>query len=125
MVILDDINITEEEIEIIKKLVENHKYHNVRKTVLIMRNIYTGEITIENQKTYSEDNGALRFTRAKDEELLWWYERFDWDLNGRNDKEMAEEVAESLRKLTDGTEIKHDIAVELAIAKKRAANEKK
>lgn len=101
MIVLDDIIITEEEIEIIKKLVENHKYHNVRKTVLIMRNIYTGEITIENQKTYFEDSGALRFTRAKDEELLWWYEKFDWELNGGNDKEMAEDVAEDLRKLTE------------------------
>ena len=124
MVVLDDINITEEEIEIIKKLVENHKYHNIRKGVLIFRNIYTGEITIENQVIYFEDYG-IRYSRCQDEKLLWWYEKLDWELKGRNDREMAEEVAEDLRKLVDGTEINHDIAVELAIAKKRKANENK
>lgn len=125
MVVLDDINITEEEIEVIKKLVENHKYHNVRKGVLIFRNIYTGEITIENQIISFEDNGGMMFRRDRDEELLWWYERFDWELNGRNGREMAEEVVEDLRKLVDGVEVRHDIEVELAIAKKRAENEKK
>lgn len=124
MVVLDDINITEEEIEIIKKLVENHKYHNIRKGVLIFRNIYTGEIRIENQVIYFEDYG-IRYSRCQDEKLLWWYEKLDWELKGRNDREMAEEVAEDLRKLVDGTEINHDIAVELAIAKKRIANENK
>lgn len=124
MVVLDDINITEEEIEIIKKLVENHKYHHVRKGVLIFRNIYTGEIRIENQVIYFEDYG-IRYSRCQDEKLLWWYEKLDWELKGRNDREMAEEVAEDLRKLVDGTEINHDIAVELAIAKKRIANENK
>lgn len=124
MVVLDDIIITEEEIEIIKKLVENHKYHNVRKGVLIFRNIYTGEITIENQVIYFEDYG-IRYSRCQDEKLLWWYEKLDWELKGRNDKEMAEEVAEDLRKLVDGTETNHDIAIELAIANKRKANENK
>lgn len=124
MVVLDDIIITEEEIEIIKKLVENHKYHNVRKGVLIFRNIYTGEITIENQVIYFEDYG-IRYSRCQDEKLLWWYEKLDWELKGRNDKEMAEEVVEDLRKLVDGTEINHDIAVELTIANKRKANENK
>lgn len=99
MVVLDDINITEEEIEIIKKLVENHKYHNVRKGVLIFRNIYTGEITIENQIISFEDNGGMMFRRDRDEELLWWYERFDWELNGADDKEMANEVVENIRKI--------------------------
>lgn len=99
MVVLDDINITEEEIEIIKKLVENHKYHNIRKGVLIFRNIYTGEITIENQIISFEDNGGMMFRRDRDEELLWWYEKFDWELNGGNDKEMAEEVVHDLRRL--------------------------
>lgn len=98
MVVLDDINITEEEIEVIKKLVENHKYHNVRKGVLIFRNIYTGEITIENQIISFEDNG-VRFSRCQDEELLWWYERFDWELNGKDDKKMAEEVVKKIRKI--------------------------
>ena len=124
MVILDDINITEEEIEIVKNLVENHKYHDVRKGVLIFRNIYTGEITIENQVIYFEDYG-IRYSRYRDEKLLWWYEKLDWELKGRNDKEMAEEVAEDLRKLVDGTETNRDIAVELAIANKRKANENK
>lgn len=124
MVVLDDIIITEEEIEIIKKLVENHKYHNVRKGVLIFRNIYTGEITIENQVIYFEDYG-IRYSRCQDEKLLWWYEKLDWELKGRNDKEVAEEVAEDLRKLVDGTETNHDIAIELAIANKRKANENK
>ena len=124
MVILDDINITEEEIEIVKNLVENHKYHDVRKGVLIFRNIYTGEITIENQVIYFEDYG-IRYSRYRDEKLLWWYEKLDWELKGRNDKEMAEEVAEDLRKLVDGAETNRDIAVELAIANKRKANENK
>ena len=124
MVVLDDIIITEEEIEIIKKLVENHEYHNVRKGVLIFKNIYTGEITIENQVIYFEDYG-IRYSRCQDEKLLWWYEKLDWELKGRNDKEMAEEVAEDLRKLVDGTETNHDIAVELAIANKRKVNENK
>ena len=124
MVVLDDIIITEEEIEIIKKLVENHEYHNVRKGVLIFKNIYTGEITIENQVIYFEDYG-IRYSRCQDEKLLWWYEKLDWELKGRNDKEMAEEVAEDLRKLVDGTETNHDIAVELAIVNKRKANENK
>ena len=124
MVVLDDIIITEEEIEIIKKLVENHEYHNVRKGVLIFRNIYTGEITIENQVIYFEDYG-IRYSRCQDEKLLWWYEKLDWELKGRNDKEMAEEVAEDLRKLVDGTETNHDIAIELAIANKRKVNENK
>lgn len=118
MTVLDYINIPEEEIEIIKKLVENHKYHNIRKGVLIFRNIYTGEITIENQVIYFEDYG-IRYSRCQDEKLLWWYEKLDWELKGRNDEEMAEEVAEDLRKLVDGTEINRDIAVELAIANKR------
>ena len=124
MVVLDDIIITEEEIEIIKKLVENHEYHNVRKGVLIFRNIYTGEITIENQVIYFEDYG-IRYSRCQDEKLLWWYEKLDWELKGRNNKEMAEEVAEDLRKLVDGTETNHDIAVEFAIANKRKVNENK
>ena len=124
MVVLDDIIITEEEIEIIKKLVENHEYHNVRKGVLIFKNIYTGEITIENQVIYFEDYG-IRYSRCQDEKLLWWYEKLDWELKGRNDKEMAEEVAEDLRKLVDGTETNHDIAIELAIANKRKVNENK
>lgn len=124
MVVLNETKITEEEIEIIKKLVENHKYHQVRKGVLIFRNIYTGEIRIENQVIYFEDYG-IRYSRCQDEKLLWWYEKLDWELKGRNDREMAEEVAEDLRKLVDGTEINHDIAVELAIAKKRIANENK
>ena len=98
MVVLDDINITEEELEIIKKLVENHKYHIIRKGVVIFRNIYTGEITIENQVIYFEDNG-VRFSRCQDEELLWWYEKFDWELNGRNGREMAEEVVKNIRKI--------------------------
>ena len=124
MVVLDDIIITEEEIEIIKKLVENHEYHNVRKGVLIFKNIYTGEIRIENQVIYFEDYG-IRYSRCQDEKLLWWYEKLDRELKGRNDKEMAEEVAEDLRKLVDGTETNHDIAVELAIANKRKVNENK
>ena len=124
MVVLDDIIITEEEIEIIKKLVENHEYHNVRKGVLIFKNIYTGEIRIENQVIYFEDYG-IRYSRCQDEKLLWWYEKLDWELKGRNDKEMAEEVAEDLRKLVDCTETNHDIAVELAIANKRKVNENK
>ena len=124
MIVLDDIIITEEEIEIIKKLVENHEYHNVRKGVLIFKNIYTGEITIENQVIYFEDYG-IRYSRCQDEKLLWWYEKLDWELKGRNDKEMAEEVAEDLRKLVDGTETNHDIAIELAIANKRKVNENK
>lgn len=124
MVVLDDIKITEEEIEIIKNLVENHKYHNVRKGILVFKNIYTGEIRIENQVIYFEDYG-IRYSRCQDEKLLWWYEKLDWELKDRNDKEMAEEVAEDLRKLVDGTETNHDIAVELAIAKKRKANENK
>ena len=124
MVVLDDIIITEEEIENIKKLVENHKYHNVRKGGLIFKNIYTEEITIENQVIYFEDYG-IRYSRCQDEKLLWWYEKLDWELKGRNDREMAEEVAEDLRKLVDGTEINHDIAIELSIANKRKANENK
>ena len=124
MVVLDDIIITEEEIEIIKKLVENHEYHNVRKGVLILRNIYTGEVTIENQVIYFEDYG-IKYSRCQNKKLLWWYEKLDWELKGRNDKEMAEEVAEDLRKLVDGTETNHDIAVEFAIANKRKANENK
>lgn len=99
MVVLDDINITEEEIEIIKKLVENHKYHNLRKGVLIFRNIYTGEITIENQTISFEENGGMMFRRDRDEELLWWYEKFDWELNGTDDRAMANEVVESIRKI--------------------------
>lgn len=101
MVVLDDIKVTEEEIEIIKKLVENHKYHNVRKGVLIFRNIYTGEITIENQIISFSEDGGMMFRRDRDEELLWWYEKFDWELNDRNNKKMAEEVAEDLRNLID------------------------
>ena len=124
MVVLDDIIITEEEIEIIKKLVENHEYHNVRKGVLIFKNIYTGEIRIENQVIYFEDYG-IRYSRCQDEKLLWWYEKLDWELKGRNDKEMAEEVVEDLRKLVDGTETNHNIAIELAIANKRKVNENK
>ncbi|MGO3019350.1 MAG: hypothetical protein ACTIH2_09410 [Anaerococcus sp.] len=70
MVVLDDIIITQEEIEIVKKLVENHKYHNVRKGVLIFRNIYTGEITIENQKVSFEDNGGMMFKRDAENENI-------------------------------------------------------
>ena len=65
MIIMEEIKVSEKELEQIRELVKNHEYHNVRKSVLIMRNIFTGEITIENQKTYSEDNGVLRFTRSK------------------------------------------------------------
>ena len=101
MVKMEEIKVTEKELEQIRELVKNHEYHNVRKSVLIMRNIYTGEITIENQTTYSEDNGALRFSRAKDEELLWWYERFDWEMNGQDGEEMADEVINSMRKTVE------------------------
>lgn len=98
MVVLDDVKVTEKELEIIRKLIENHKYHFIRKGVVIFRNIYTGEITIENQVIYFEDNG-VRFSRCQDEELLWWYERFDWELNGKDDKKMAEEVVKNIRKI--------------------------
>lgn len=97
MVVLDDVKVTEKELEIIRNLVENHKYHIIRKGVVIFRNIYTGEITIENQVIYFEDN-CVRFSRCQDEELLWWYERFDWELNGTDDKKMAEEVVKGIRK---------------------------
>ena len=97
MVILDEIKVTEKELKKIKMLVENHEYHTIRKGVVIFRNIYTGEITIENQVIYFEDNG-VRFSRCQDEELLWWYEKFDWELNGRDGREMAEEVVNSMRK---------------------------
>lgn len=101
MVIMDEIKVSEKELEQIGELVENHEYHKLRKGVLIFRNIYTGEITIENQTVSFEDNGGMMFRRDRDEELLWWYERFDWEMNGEDNKEMADEVINNMRKTVE------------------------
>lgn len=99
MVVVDDIRVTEKELETIRNLVRNHKYNNLRKGILIFRNINTGEITIENQIISFEDNGGMMFRRDIDQELLWWYEKFDWELNGSDDEEMANEVVETMKKV--------------------------
>ena len=99
MVVVDDIRVTEKELETIRNLVRNHKYNNLRKGILIFRNINTGEITIENQIISFEDNGGMMFRRDIDQELLWWYEKFDWELKGSNDEEMANEVVETMKKV--------------------------
>lgn len=99
MVVVDDIRVTEKELETIRNLVRNHKYNNLRKGILIFRNVNTGEITIENQIISFEDNGGMMFRRDLDQELLWWYEKFDWELNGSDDEEMANEVVETIKKV--------------------------
>lgn len=99
MVVVDDIRVTEKELEAIRNLVRNHKYNNLRKGILIFRNVNTGEITIENQIISFEDNGGMMFRRDIDQELLWWYEKFDWELNGSDDEEMANEVVETMKKV--------------------------
>lgn len=99
MVVVDDIRVTEKELETIRNLVRNHKYNNLRKGILIFRNINTGEITIENQIISFEDNGGMMFRRDIDQELLWWYEKFDWELNGSDGEEMANEVVETMKKV--------------------------
>lgn len=99
MVVVDDIRVTEKELETIRNLVRNHKYNNLRKGILIFRNVNTGEITIENQIISFEDNGGMMFRRDIDQELLWWYEKFDWELNGSDDEEMANEVVDTMKKV--------------------------
>lgn len=99
MVVVDDIRVTEKELETIRNLVRNHKYNNLRKGILIFRNVNTGEITIENQIISFEDNGGMMFRRDIDQELLWWYEKFDWELNGSDDEEMVNEVVETMKKV--------------------------
>ncbi|MCW6701409.1 hypothetical protein NH288_04835 [Anaerococcus sp. NML200537] len=99
MVVVDDIRVTEKELETIRNLVRNHKYNNLRKGILIFRNVNTGEITIENQIISFEDNGGMMFRRDIDQELLWWYEKSDWELNGSDDEEMANEVVETMKKV--------------------------
>lgn len=99
MVVVDDIRVTEKELETIRNLVRNHKYNNLRKGILVLRNVNNGEITIENQIISFEDNGGMMFRRDRDQELLWWYEKFDWELNGSDDEEMANEVVETMKKV--------------------------
>lgn len=99
MVVVDDIRVAEKELETIRNLVRNHKYNNLRKGILIFRNVNTGEITIENQIISFEDNGGMMFRRDLDQELLWWYEKFDWELNGSDDEKTANEVVETMKKV--------------------------
>lgn len=104
MIRFNDLKVTDEEIEIIKKLVENHKYDDTKENVLIFRSKNTGKITIENQNISFEPGKGMVFKKGRNKDLIWRYEKADWELKDRNDKEMAEEVAESLRKLTDEEE---------------------
>lgn len=124
MITLNDLKITDEEIEIIKKLVENHKYDDEKENVLIFRSKNTGRITIENQNISFERGKGMVFKKGRNKELLWWYEKADREPKGKNDKEMAEEITELLRKLTDEEERAINYMIDIQPITKRVRENK-